>query len=268
MSLRVAVEPLLSYSPYPMLKMTRLRAAVLGGAATTALVGGVLIASSTATVQANAEAGPVADARELPGVTPEPTSPTEPKIPLYYLSPAPKPAAVPAAGSKKAKRLAKAFAKSKKDPFPVIAPIDGAPATGSFGTTGPHWAVAHSGADFSAATGTPVKAVVSGEIRSIFAHPSYGTVVRLVRKDDVEIWYCHLSKPLVLPGQHVDQGAIVGEVGATGNTTGPHLHLEVRVNHTPTDPLQFFLTTPGTPADPPAWAAPYRQDPPAGSSIL
>jgi murein DD-endopeptidase MepM/ murein hydrolase activator NlpD len=251
-----------------MLKLTRFRAALIGGAATTVLVGGALVASSTATVQASAEANPVTEALAQQPTTPEPTTPTEPKIPLYYLPPAPTSTAVPAAGSKKAQRMAKAFGKSKSDPFPVIAPIDGAPVTGSFGTTGPYWAVAHSGSDISATTGTPVKAVVSGVIKSIFVHPSYGTVVRLVRKDDVEIWYCHLSKPLVLPGQHVDQGAIVGEVGATGNTTGPHLHLEVRVDHTPTDPLQFFLTTPGKPADPPAWAYAYRQDPPAGSSIL
>jgi len=253
-----------------MLKLTRTRAAIVGGAATTALIGGVLIASSTATVSAGAEADPVAEALAQQPPTPELTTPAEPKIPLYYLPP-PTPAAaavVPAAGSKKAKRMAKQYGKSKSDPFPVIAPIDGAPVTGSFGTTGPYWAVAHSGSDISATTGTPVKAVVSGIIKSIFIHPSYGTVVRLVRKDDVEIWYCHLSKPLVLPGQHVDQGAIIGQVGATGNTTGPHLHLEVRVDHTPTDPLQFFLTTPGKPAAPPAWAAAYREDPPPGSSIL
>ncbi|NQU37240.1 MAG: M23 family metallopeptidase [Actinobacteria bacterium] len=248
-----------------MLKLTRARAAVVGGAAATALVGGVLIASSTASVSASAESDPVAAALEQQPATPEPTTQAEPKIPLYYLPPA---APAPAADTKQSKRMAKAFAKKKGDPFPVIAPIDGAPVTGSFGTTGPHWAVAHSGSDISATTGTPVKAVVGGTIKSIFVHPAYGTVVRLVRKDDVEIWYCHLSKPLVLPGQHVDQGAIVGEVGATGNTTGPHLHIEVRVNHIPTDPLQFFLTTPGKPAPAPAWAAAYREDPPPGSSIL
>ncbi len=251
-----------------MLKFTKTRAAIVGGAASAALLGGVLIASSTATVQATGEGDPVAAALETQSAAPESTAPAQPKIPLYYLPPAPDPATVPAGNSKKAKRMAKALAKNKKDPFPVIAPIDGAPVTGSFGTTGPYWAVAHSGSDISATTGTPVKAVVSGNIKSIFVHPSYGTVVRLVRKDNVEIWYCHLSRPLVLPGQHVDQGTIIGEVGATGNTTGPHLHLEVRVDHTPTDPLQFFLTTPGEPADPPAWAAAYREDPPAGSSIL
>lgn len=251
-----------------MLKLTRFRAALVGGAATTALIGGVLIASSTATVQASADADPVTQTQAPQATTPAPTTPAAPKIPLYYLPPAAPAQPVPPAGSKKAKRMAKAFGKFKSDPFPVIAPIDGAPVTGSFGTTGPYWAVAHSGSDIAAATGTPVKAVVSGVIKSIFIHPSFGTVVRLVRKDNVEIWYCHLSKPLVLPGQHVDQGAIVGEVGATGNTTGPHLHLEVRVNYTPTDPLQFFLTTPGKPADPPAWAYAYKQDPPAGSSIL
>lgn len=251
-----------------MRKSKQLRIGIVGGAAAAAVIGAVFVGTSSATVQSSDTSNVAAEAlSDQP--SPEPTDAGQPTLSKYYL-PAPPPAAPPApaqADTPKNKKLAKAL-KQKGDPFPVIAPIDGAPVTGSFGTTGPHWAVAHSGSDISATTGTPVRAVVGGTIKSIFVHPSYGTVVRLVRKDNVEIWYCHLSKPLVLPGQYVEQGTVVGLVGATGNTTGPHLHLEVRVDHTPTDPLQFFLTTPGKPADPPAWAYAYRQDPPAGSSIL
>ncbi len=257
-----------------MKRSKQLRIGVVGGAAAAAVIGAVFVGTSSATVQSSDTTSLAAQALD-DQASPEPTDAGQPTVSKYYL-PVPPAAPVEAAaagssggksGSKRSKKLTKAL-KEKGDPFPVIAPIDGAPVTGSFGTTGPYWAVAHSGADISATTGTPVKAVVGGNIKSIFVHPSYGTVVRLVRKDGVEIWYCHLSKPLVLPGQHVDQGAVVGLVGATGNTTGPHLHLEVRVDHTPTDPLQFFLTTPGKPAAPPAWAYAYRQDPPAGSSIL
>ena len=104
-------------------------------------------------------------------------------LPQFYLPSPPTQKAV-----KKLKGL-----KTDKDPFPVISPIDGGQVTGFFGTTGPHWAVAHSGIDIRADTGTTARAVFSGTIRSIYVHPAYGIVVQLVRKDGVEIWYCHLS---------------------------------------------------------------------------
>jgi len=147
----------------------------------------------------------------------------------------------------------------------VVTPIPGAKVVEWFGTHGPSWKVAHSGLDFQADTGTKAYAVVAGTIRSIFVHPAYGNVIELRREDGTEIWYCHLSRPLVLAGQHVDQGQLIARTGATGNTTGPHLHLEVRVKHVPTDPVSFLVGTPGKPGRIPAWAKAYKEEPPAGN---
>jgi len=161
------------------------------------------------------------------------------------------------------KRLAAA-----KDPFPAITPLANAAVVTSYGQLGPHWKVAHGGTDFQASMGTPARAVVSGNVRAVFIHPAYGLVVELIRKDGVEIWYCHLSKVLVWAGQHVSQGAEIALTGASGNTTGPHLHFEVRVNHTPTDPMTFLAVTPGQPGDPAAWAGAYTEEPPEGTHVL
>lgn len=156
----------------------------------------------------------------------------------------------------------------RRDPAPVVMPITGAAPRGGFGTRGPMWAVAHSGLDFSTGIGTPAVAVVSGTIRAVFMHPSFGWVEELQRSDGVEFWYCHLSQPIAEPGQTVKQGQVVGLTGDTGNTSGPHLHFEVRVDGVPTDPADFLFNHPGTPGPSPSWAQAYRQEPPPGRTII
>ncbi len=137
-----------------------------------------------------------------------------------------------------------------------------------YGQMGPYWKVAHSGLDFQAEIGTAALAVTDGTIRAIFTHPAYGLVVQLVRADGVEIWYCHLSQANVIVDQQVKAGDKIALTGASGNVSGPHLHLEVRVNHVPTDPWVFLEETPGTTAPAPEWASAYFEDPPAGISRL
>lgn len=156
----------------------------------------------------------------------------------------------------------------RRDPVPVVMPITGVTPRGGFGTRGPMWAVAHSGLDFSTGIGTPAVAVVSGTIRAVFMHPSFGWVEELQRSDGVEFWYCHLSQPMAEPGQVVAQGQVVGLTGDTGNTSGPHLHFEVRVDAVPTDPADFLFNHPGTPGGSPSWAYSYRQEPPPGRTIV
>lgn len=156
----------------------------------------------------------------------------------------------------------------RRDPVPVVMPIRGASPRGGFGTRGPMWAVAHSGLDFSTGIGTEALAVVSGTVRAVFMHPAYGWVVELQRSDGVEFWYCHLSRTIAEPGQAVAQGQVIGLTGDTGNTSGPHLHFEVRVDAVPTDPADFLFNHPGRPGDAPGWAYAYRQEPPPGHSIL
>ncbi|MFE9853535.1 M23 family metallopeptidase [Streptomyces sp. NPDC005576] len=103
--------------------------------------------------------------------------------------------------------------------------------TSTFGEAGTMWASGHhTGLDFAAPTGTPVKAVHGGTVKSAGWSGSYGYRTVLELDDGTEIWYCHQSSMDVVAGQQVSTGDTIGRVGATGNVTGPHLHLEV---HTP-----------------------------------
>ncbi|WHM41297.1 M23 family metallopeptidase [Streptomyces sp. BPTC-684] len=113
--------------------------------------------------------------------------------------------------------------------------------TSTFGEAGSMWSSGHhTGLDFAAPTGTPLKAIHGGTVKSAGWSGSYGyrTVIEL--EDGSELWYCHQSSIAVSAGQKVTTGETIGRVGATGNVTGPHLHLEV---HTPG----------GTGIDPMAW---------------
>ncbi|WP_406060437.1 M23 family metallopeptidase [Streptomyces sp. NBC_01077] len=88
----------------------------------------------------------------------------------------------------------------------------------------------HTGLDFAAPTGTPLKAVHGGTVKSAGWSGSYGYRVVLELEDGTEVWYAHMSSMTVAAGQTVGTGETIGRVGATGNVTGAHLHMEV---HTP-----------------------------------
>ncbi|MFE3329683.1 M23 family metallopeptidase [Streptomyces sp. NPDC059176] len=103
--------------------------------------------------------------------------------------------------------------------------------TSTFGEAGSMWSSGyHTGLDFAAPTGTPVKAVHGGTVKSAGWSGAYGYRIVLELEDGTEVWYCHLSSMTVSAGQKVSTSETIGRVGATGNVTGPHLHLEV---HTP-----------------------------------
>jgi murein DD-endopeptidase MepM/ murein hydrolase activator NlpD len=108
--------------------------------------------------------------------------------------------------------------------------------TSEFGSPGPMWSSGvHTGLDFAAPTGTPVVAVGSGTVT--VEHPAWaGTLVRIDHGGGVETWYAHLSRVDVTSGQVLGAGDPVGLVGARGNASGPHLHLEVRLDGDPYDP--------------------------------
>jgi murein DD-endopeptidase MepM/ murein hydrolase activator NlpD len=98
----------------------------------------------------------------------------------------------------------------------------------TFGQAGPYWASGHhTGLDFAAPTGTLLKAVHSGTITSAGYEGSYGYKTVLTLDDGTEIWYAHQSSINVSVGQKVATGDVIGRVGATGNVTGAHLHMEV-----------------------------------------
>ncbi|MDX3762466.1 M23 family metallopeptidase [Streptomyces mirabilis] len=100
--------------------------------------------------------------------------------------------------------------------------------TSRFGDAGSMWSSGyHTGLDFAAPTGTLIKAIHSGTITEAGWAGSYGYRTILTLDDGTELWFCHQSSISVSVGQKVATGDVIGRVGATGNVTGPHLHLEV-----------------------------------------
>jgi len=100
--------------------------------------------------------------------------------------------------------------------------------TASFGQSSGLWANTHTGLDFAAPSGTPVMSITNGTVTSVEYAGAYGNQVIVTTEDGEELWYCHLTAYAVSVGDVVRAGEVIGYVGSTGNTTGPHLHLEVR----------------------------------------
>lgn len=98
----------------------------------------------------------------------------------------------------------------------------------------------HSGTDFAAATGTPVSAVASGTVRFAGYQGGNGNAVVIDHGDGISTLYGHASALLVKPGDHVRAGEPILRAGSTGYATGPHLHLEVRKDDKPMDPLPWL----------------------------
>jgi murein DD-endopeptidase MepM/ murein hydrolase activator NlpD len=113
--------------------------------------------------------------------------------------------------------------------------------TATFGQGGNRWAHNHTGLDFAAPIGTRIGAVMKGVV--IFADWAgpYGRQVQVRHEDGTVTWYNHMSKFSVSVGETVYAGDQVGAVGVTGNTTGPHLHFEVRPDGgDPIDPMPWL----------------------------
>ncbi|MEU6877775.1 M23 family metallopeptidase [Streptomyces sp. NPDC046712] len=142
-------------------------------------------------------------------------------------------AAEKAAAEAKQKAEEEAAAKAEAERLAKLAasyslPTSSYTLTSTYGQSGSMWSSGyHTGLDFAAPTGTPVKAVHGGTIKSAGWSGSYGYRIVLELEDGSEVWYAHLSSMTVNVGQSVGTGETIGRVGATGNVTGPHLHLEV-----------------------------------------
>lgn len=98
----------------------------------------------------------------------------------------------------------------------------------------------HTGLDISATTGTDIKAVASGTVTCAKYSGSYGNLIKIDHGNGVETWYGHISKMYVKVGQEVKAGDVIAAVGSTGNSTGPHLHLEIRINGTHVNPQKYL----------------------------
>ncbi|MCC3771000.1 M23 family metallopeptidase [Streptomyces sp. UNOC14_S4] len=114
-----------------------------------------------------------------------------------------------------------------------VAPVEDYTIGQPFGISGPLWAYKHSGQDLVVNTGTPVKAVHRGTIVKAGPHgggdgAAYGNAVVIKHDDNTYSQYAHLSHIAVRVGQMVMTGERIGLSGSTGNSTGPHLHFEIR----------------------------------------
>ncbi len=119
-------------------------------------------------------------------------------------------------------------------PLPLAWPVD-APIGDRFGPRGDRF---HAGVDLLAVRGTPVKAAAPGRVVIAgFVAGGWGKLVVVAHNDGVRTMYAHLSVVSAHLGEPVSTGSVLGEVGATGDATGPHLHFEVRVRGASVDPL-------------------------------
>ena len=98
----------------------------------------------------------------------------------------------------------------------------------------------HSGVDIGASYGTDIYAADSGTVVTSQYGGGYGNYVVIYHGNGYSTLYGHMSQRLVSSGQSVSQGQVIGRVGSTGNSTGPHLHFEIRVNGSTTNPLNYF----------------------------
>ena len=97
----------------------------------------------------------------------------------------------------------------------------------------------HTGLDFRARSGTPVHATAGGRVISAQYSGGYGRLVEIDHGAGFVTRYAHLSRIVVKAGEHVDVGQVVGHVGSSGRSTGPHLHYETRVRGSVKNPLPF-----------------------------
>jgi murein DD-endopeptidase MepM/ murein hydrolase activator NlpD len=125
---------------------------------------------------------------------------------------------------------------------PSTAPVDG-PVGSGFGFRADPFrgrAALHTGLDYPADLGTPVRAAAGGVVQSADWHAEYGQLVVLDHGNGLATRYAHLSKVLVAPGDLVRRGQPIGKVGSSGRSTGPHLHFEVLVEGVPQNPARFL----------------------------
>jgi murein DD-endopeptidase MepM/ murein hydrolase activator NlpD len=115
-------------------------------------------------------------------------------------------------------------------------PVNG-PVTSPFGM---RWGRMHEGIDIAAASGTPIHAAGSGTVIYAGWMEGYGNLVVIDHGGGLATAYAHQSAIASSVGQHVAQGDVIGYVGSTGHSFGPHLHFEVRVNGAPVDPLGYL----------------------------
>ncbi len=130
---------------------------------------------------------------------------------------------------------------------PSRMPLDGARLTSDFGMR-THPVLGgrrkHKGIDLAAPTGTPVYATADGIVDRAEWFSSYGLYVEIGHGAELETRYAHMSRLAVAEGQWVNKGDVIGYVGSTGRSTGPHLHYEVRIAGVAVNPIPYMVESP------------------------
>ena len=121
----------------------------------------------------------------------------------------------------------------------AVTPVQGR-ITSRFGVSSRIRSGAHTGTDIACPIGTPIKAVAGGTVSFAQRNGSYGNLLKIDHGNGVETWYAHCNRLIAKVGEKVNEGDIIAEVGSTGNSTGPHLHLEIRLNGVATNPQQYL----------------------------
>ena len=121
----------------------------------------------------------------------------------------------------------------------LIRPVSGT-ITSRFGAVSSRRVSRHTGLDIAAPTGTAIKAAAGGTVTFSGYKGSYGYMVVINHGNGVETYYGHCSKLYAKLGQTVSQGQVIAAVGNTGNSTGPHLHLEIRLNGVAYNPQNYL----------------------------
>ena len=150
------------------------------------------------------------------------------------------------AQSKIEEQIAKQKEKEEQEAMPEISgiklatkPIVGT-ITSRYGERSSIRSSTHTGLDIAATTGTPIQVVADGTVTSASYNGSYGNLVKVDHGNGIETWYAHTSKMYVTVGQTVTAGEVIATVGSTGNSTGPHLHFEIRMNGEHVNPQNYL----------------------------
>lgn len=128
-----------------------------------------------------------------------------------------------------------------KNPIPSGIAFLSKPSRGSISSNfGARWGEIHHGIDIASNVGDPIGAALDGIVKETSYNSVYGNMIVVDHGGGIETIYGHCSKVLVKPGQKIKRGDIIGKVGTTGRSTGPHLHFELRVNGTAINPNKYI----------------------------